>query len=287
MKADSETVSDSDPRGDDARADRKTFLWATAFILAAMTVTILSSATELQRASSGFPVGKVILFESTGFLSFLAMFPLVAWLVTQATPGQQPWRQVIPLHLAASLGVAILHICLFIGLRKALLPVFYGEPYIFTDNLARDFVYEYRKSFLAYCITVFAITFGRELAQKRRELAAAREDAKQSRRLTLKCGGRSVFVAASDVIWAKSASNYVEVKTSSAQHLARATLGAVERQLEDAGANTARVHRSWVINADQIVKIEPTGEGDVKIEMKDGAIVPGSRRYRDRLPNGA
>ena len=284
MTIDDQTSVTSDPREDDARADRRTFIWTVTFVLAGMTVTILSSATELQRANSGFPIGKVMLFEMTGYLSFLSLFPLIAWLVSRATPGQHPWRQVIPLHLAASLGVAILHICLFIALRKALVPVFYGEPYIFTDNLLRDFIYEYRKSLLAYCIVAFAITFGRELAQKSRELSAAREDAKKSHRLTLKCGGRSIFVAADDIIWAKSASNYVEVKTPTAQHLARATLGSIERQLGDAGAKAVRVHRSWIVNTDHISRIDPTGEGDVKIEMKDGAVVPGSRRYRERLP---
>ncbi len=273
----------TDARRSDARADRTTFLWTAAFIFAGMTVTILSAATELQRANSAFPVGKVVLYEITGFLSFLAMFPLIAWLVTRSTPGQHSWRQVIPVHLAASLGVVILHVSLFVLLRKALVPVFFGEPYFFTDNLARDFIYEYRKSVLAYGIVLFAITFGRELEQKRRELAAAREDAKKSHRLTLKCGGRSIFVDASDVIWAKSASNYVEVKTPGAEHLARATLASIERQLGDAGANAVRVHRSWIVNADYISRIEPTGEGDLKIEMKDGATVPGSRRYRGNL----
>ncbi len=53
-----------------------------------------------------------------------------------------------------------------------------------------------------------------------------------------------------------------------------------------AGANAVRVHRSWIVNADHISRIEPTGEGDIKIEMKDGAIVPGSRRYRGNLNLG-
>jgi DNA-binding LytR/AlgR family response regulator len=76
----------------------------------------------------------------------------------------------------------------------------------------------------------------------------------------------------------------VEVKANGETHLARATLGAIENQLADAGASAVRVHRSWVVNADHIKKIDPTGEGDVRIEMNDGTVAPGSRRYRDRLP---
>jgi len=76
----------------------------------------------------------------------------------------------------------------------------------------------------------------------------------------------------------------VELNAGAETHLARTTLSAIEDQLTGAGVRAVRVHRSWVINAGQIGKIEPTGEGDVKIELKDGTVVPGSRRYRDRLP---
>jgi len=83
-----------------------------------------------------------------------------------------------------------------------------------------------------------------------------------------------------------AASNYVEVATQNKTHLARSTLAAIERQRRDAGARAIRVHRSYVVNADHIREITPTGEGDVKIELSHGAIIPGSRRYRDRLQAG-
>jgi DNA-binding LytR/AlgR family response regulator len=205
--------------------------------------------------------------------------------VSFATPGEHSWRRVIGVHLAACLVFSVAHIALMVAIRKIVFLIAFGAPYIFTDNLLREFIYEFRKDAMSYALIAFFISFGRQLAEQRRELAAAREDAQQSKKLTLKCGGRSVFVKAADIVWAKSASNYVEVKAGGAPHLARATLASIERQLADAGANAVRVHRSWVVNADQIAKIEPTGEGDVKIELKDGTVVPGSRRYRDRLPS--
>jgi DNA-binding LytR/AlgR family response regulator len=214
---------------------------------------------------------------------FLALFPLIARLASIATPGQHDWRVVVPFHLAASVVVSVIHVTVMVLIRKAIFLVAFAGPYIFTDNLARDFVYEYRKDLFGYALFLFLIMFGRQLAQQRRELAAAREDARKSQRLTLKCGGRSIFINAADIVWVKSASNYVEVRANGATHLARATLAAIERQLADAGVKATRVHRSWVVNTDHIRKIEPTGEGDVSIEMSDGSHVPGSRRYRDRL----
>ncbi len=274
----------TDPRRDDIAADRGMFLWVAMFMLASLTVDLLSAATELSRDHSDFPVSKIVIYETTGYAVFLAMFPIIAWLASRATPGQHDWRFVVPFHIAATIPVSIIHIIGMVAIRKLIFPVIYGYPYIFTNNLVRDFFYEYRKDAYGYALFLFLIIFGRQLAQQRRELAAAREDAKSSKKLTLKCGGRSIHIAASDVRWVKSASNYVEVAANGKTHLARATLSAIERQLADAGAPAARVHRSWIVNKDHIAEIRPTGEGDVRIEMSDGEIVPGSRRYRDRLP---
>lgn len=279
--------SNSDPARDDARADRSTFIWVAVFMAASLTVDILSAGTEINRAHSGFPISKIVIYETSGYAVFLALFPVIAWLASRMTPGQFPWRFIIPFHLGASLLVSAVHISVMVAIRKALFPIVYGHAYIFTDNPLRDFIYEYRKDAFGYALFLFLIIFGRQVAQNRRELAAAREDAKASKKLTLKCGGRAVLAAASEVRWAKSASNYVEVAAGDKIHLARSTLAAIETQLADAGAPAARVHRSYVVNTDHIREIRPTGEGDVKIEMSDGEIIPGSRRYRDRLPGAA
>ena len=277
---------DGTPLQDDRAADRLTFLWLALFLTAALSVDILSRATELGRSGGGEGFGKYVIYEMTGYYVMLALFPIVALAASRATPGQHSWRFVIPFHLAASIVVSLLHVGIFVAIRKIIFWLVYGGPYIFTNSLFRDLVYEYRKDLLTYSLFLFFIILGRQLAQQRRELVAAREDARATKRLTLKCGGRNAFVEASDIRWVKSASNYVEVATPEKTHLARSTLAAIERQLADAGAQAIRVHRSYVVNAEHIREITPTGEGDVKIEMSDGAIIPGSRRYRDRLPAG-
>ena len=282
--SDSHRPSRIDPRKEDIAADRTTFLWVAAFMAFAFTVAVLSDMTDIDRTNRDLPVAHLIIYEATGYFFILAMFPVIAWVASRATPGQHPWRIVIPVHFAASIGVSLAHIGLMVWARKLIFALAYPYPYIFTNNLPESLIYEYRKDILTYSLYLFFIIFGRQLVQQARELAAAREDAKKSQRLTLKCGGRSIWVDAAEVRWVKSASNYVEVAANGKTHLARATLSAIESQLADAGAPAARVHRSYVVNTDHIREIKPTGEGDVKIEMSDGAVIPGSRRYRDRLP---
>jgi len=278
------TFKDADPRSDDACADRLTFFWVAGFVIAFLVVDILSRVTELARnGQNTYPLNFTI-YETSSSIMILALFPALSWVATRAAPGQHDWRRIVGVHVSACLMFSIIHVVAMVAIRKITFLAIIGVPYIFTDNIAREFIYELRKDAVTYALIVFFITFGRQLAQQRRELAAAREDAKKTHRLTLKCGGRSIWINASDVRWVKSASNYVEVAANGKTHLARATLSAVENQLNDAGVSAVRVHRSYVINTDHIQTIKPTGEGDVKIEMSDGVIIPGSRRYRDRLP---
>ena len=115
------------------------------------------------------------------------------------------------------------------------------------------------------------------------EAEVARAEARQTHRLTLKCGGRTLRIAADEFRAAQAAGNYVEIRLAGGEHLARSTLTELERQLSEAGIDAVRVHRSWLVNRDAIREIAPTGEGDVAITLDTGAKVPGSRRYRDRL----
>lgn len=285
MADQSETAQTRLP-GDDARADRITFYWVAGFFTAYLTVDILSLMTERTRFDLEIDPRHYATYEISSIVVILALFPLLRMAVTRAMPGVHDWRRIALTHAGACVLFSFVHIVLMVAIRKIVFLAAFGGPYIFTDNLPREVVYEFRKDVVTYALIVFFLTFGRQLEQQRRELAAAREEARNSQRLTLKCGGRSIFLDADKVVWAKSASNYVEVKAGGETHLARSTLAAIENQLADAGAPSARVHRSWVVNKDHIIKIAPTGEGDVRIEMNDGTTVPGSRRYRDRLPAG-
>jgi DNA-binding LytR/AlgR family response regulator len=56
---------------------------------------------------------------------------------------------------------------------------------------------------------------------------------------------------------------------------------AIEARLDP--AKFTRVHRSYIVNLDEVAEIEPTDGGDARIKLKDGSFVPCSRRYREGL----
>uniref|UniRef100_UPI0035B18708 LytTR family DNA-binding domain-containing protein n=1 Tax=Diaphorobacter nitroreducens TaxID=164759 RepID=UPI0035B18708 len=47
------------------------------------------------------------------------------------------------------------------------------------------------------------------------------------------------------------------------------------------------VHRSHAVNLDQVAQIEPLDSGDARLTLRDGSVVPVSRRYRDALGTSA
>lgn len=61
----------------------------------------------------------------------------------------------------------------------------------------------------------------------------------------------------------------------------RSTLSALEPRLDP--GRFARVHRSYMVNLDCLLEIQPLESGDARLRMRDGSQVPCSRRYRAAL----
>jgi DNA-binding LytR/AlgR family response regulator len=61
----------------------------------------------------------------------------------------------------------------------------------------------------------------------------------------------------------------------------RTTLAGVETMLAEAGF--VRTHKSWLVNAAQVVEIVAQGSGDYGLLLSDGTRLPLSRRYPEAL----
>jgi len=119
-----------------------------------------------------------------------------------------------------------------------------------------------------------------KLADTLREL---RKEDQYVRRLLIPNDGRSFFVATREVTRLESDGNNVIVHTARANHALRATLESLESRLDP--AQFARVHRSHVVNIDEIAEIHAWFHGDYKILMRDGTEIAWSRRYAAKRPD--
>lgn len=246
-------------------------------------VDVLSRQTELERAGQDYNPVAIWIYDPTSIVVIVALAPLVMMLANRCRFAETPLPLWLAIHAAGFLLFSTVHILLMVWLRKLVFFLFFDVPYVFTNNLPRDFVYEMRKDVLSYALIVLVFFLLRTYSEQRRELEAARADARESQLITLKCGGRTMRFAADSFSHAEAAGNYVEVHTTGATHFARTTLAGLEELLRDAGLPVARVHRSWLVNRDRIETSAPSGSGDMVLTLAGGATLPCSRRYRNAI----
>ena len=120
-------------------------------------------------------------------------------------------------------------------------------------------------------------------AQVAELIARLRGDERYARRLLIPEGDRSFYVPVREIVRLEADGNDVVVHTRRGVHAMRATLESLERRLDP--AQFARVHRSYVVNIDEIAEIHPWFHGDQKLVLRDGAEVTWSRRYAAKRPD--
>jgi two-component system LytT family response regulator len=100
-------------------------------------------------------------------------------------------------------------------------------------------------------------------------------------RLIIKSGGRITFLRTDDINWVQADDKYVHLHTSNARPMVRQTLSAMEAQLDP--KKFRRVHRSAIVNVEQIKELQPLFSGEYSILLHDGTKLTLSRNYRDKL----
>jgi two-component system, LytTR family, response regulator len=120
-------------------------------------------------------------------------------------------------------------------------------------------------------------------AQERLQGALAALDRHRGarRRFVVRRGGTHYFVSVDAVDWIDADGNYLRLHAGGRSHLVRHTMKEVEAEL--APADFVRIHRSTLVNAARIAAVEPTGEGEYVVTMRDGTRLPSSRGYAPRL----
>jgi hypothetical protein len=253
----------------------------TAVFLAAFAVVnALTLLRDAERSGVTLNSYEPWLLELTSAAITTLLVPLIALVERYFPIGPERRLATLAVHLMTTLGFCALHVAGMVALRKLLFAVIFGQNYVFFEDPIADLGYEYRKDLMTYLLVVVVTTLLRANEEQRRDLVAAKDEARASGRLTLKSGGSLIMLDAEDVEWARAAANYVEVRAAGRAHLVRATLTSIEGQLSSAGADVVRIHRSHVVNRARIVEVRPDRDGSFTVRMTDGTQLPCSRRYR-------
>ena len=278
----------SDTRLDERQQiDRRVLVRATlvavGFLVVVGFVNASTLATDAAREGRPINPAEPWVLEYTSVLVMAALVPLVALYERRFPLEAETWKSALAAHVAGSVAFSAMHVAGMIALRHVVYRLVFGQPYAFFDEPMADIFYEYRKDALTYAITVLVIGMLRSLEEHRREAAVARLDARETGRLTLKSGGRTIMLDAKNVEWAQAAANYVEIRAGGRTHLARISLSALEEQMAAAGIDAVRIHRSFLVNRAKVTEIAPSRDGDFKVRTTDGSELRGSRRFRANL----
>lgn len=137
------------------------------------------------------------------------------------------------------------------------------------------------------------LTAIREISETQREIRAAVAQLPDAtplsrpsylERLAVKLDGRVFFVRVDEVDYMESAANYVKVHVGSDVHLIRERLGDLAARLDP--SRFARIHRSTIVNLDQIKEIQPWFSGDALVILRGGQKLRLSRMFRASLELG-
>lgn len=88
-------------------------------------------------------------------------------------------------------------------------------------------------------------------------------------------------VPVQDILWVEAERDYVRIHTARRSYFVRGRLGEMEKRLS--GAGMVRVHRSAMVRAAAVTRVEGHGERGYRLVLKDGATVDASRRFGSRV----
>ncbi|WP_425511279.1 LytTR family DNA-binding domain-containing protein [Pseudomarimonas salicorniae] len=251
---------------------------------------IVTVLMDIERAGLGerYLPWEVVVWETSSTLLWALLIPAVVVFSRRYPLDWESWRRHLPLHLLASVLVCLVHVGGMVALRHAAYEAM-GARYDFGD-WGVELAYEYLKDARSYFLLIVLLEFYRLLLRRWQGEASLLsapdeglpvEPVERPERFLVRKLGREFLLAAQDIEWMQGAGNYVNLRVRGHDYPLRSTLAGIESRLDP--ARFARVHRSYLVNLDQIASIEPTDNGDARLHLRDGSVLPCSRTYRDAL----
>jgi two-component system LytT family response regulator len=119
--------------------------------------------------------------------------------------------------------------------------------------------------------------------QKSENQRSAQPSASQepSELLLIKSRGRLLFLRMAELKWVEAERDYVRLHLEKDSHFIRDTMNNFQRRLDKNGF--IRIHRSTIVNVNEICEILPLLGGDYSVVLRDKTQLTLSRRYRSSL----
>ena len=261
--------------------------WILHFLVSAVANSITVNM-DVQRMDLAFQAWQPAVWETSSSLVALALVPAVAWFTRRWPLYLDNWRRMLPLWLLASVAWSALHVAGMVAVRK-LAYASVGDAYDF-GTWWREFGYEYLKdvrSFAGMALLMEGYRLLLRRMQGEASLLSAPDEGPplealdRPERFLVRKLGREFLVPAADIEWLQASGNYVNLRVRGHDYPLRSTIAGIGERLDP--SRFARIHRSYIVNLDQVASIEPLETGDARVHLRDGGVLPCSRRQREVL----
>lgn len=111
--------------------------------------------------------------------------------------------------------------------------------------------------------------------------AAARPPAQHLDRIPVRDGTSVVIIPAAKLEYVEAQDDYVALVSQGKKHLKQQTISSLEAALDP--SRFLRVHRSYIVNLERVVRLEPYGKDSYVAVLGDGVQLPVSRAGYSRL----
>jgi two-component system, LytTR family, response regulator len=91
----------------------------------------------------------------------------------------------------------------------------------------------------------------------------------------------ALLLDAGEIVWIEAEDDHAVLHATSGRHRVRQSLAALETRLDP--DRFARVHRSAIVRLDQVREVRTDGGGETTLVLRDGAVLPVSRRRAARI----
>jgi two-component system, LytTR family, response regulator len=106
-------------------------------------------------------------------------------------------------------------------------------------------------------------------------LETAAKTPQQSQRVVVKTGGNIKIISIPDIIYLEAADDYVKIHTKDGAYLKNKTMAHFEQTLPQ--TQFVRTHRSYIVNVQQITRIDPYEKDSQVATIKSGERIPVSK----------
>ncbi|MEQ8315329.1 MAG: LytTR family DNA-binding domain-containing protein [Gammaproteobacteria bacterium] len=266
-------------------ANRRRFeiIFVTCILALVVVVNVSTIGIEHMRNGTGPGWGEAWATETTSIIAAGLLIPLLVYLINRFESAVPSFRQRTLLLIPLFIVFSLLHIGLFILIRKGLWSLV-RQHYDF-DPLLINLIYEMRKDFLSFVAIISAYYAYRfiinRLQGEAKFLGHEHESAPDQYRnqFLVKMLDREYLVNVDDIDWVQSASNYVVLNCGDRHYPMRQTLKKLIKQLDP--IRFQRVHRTAIVNLDRVQKFRDKGETEILLES--GVTVPVSKTYVQQL----